>query len=477
VGKSPQTSQWVVLLADTSADLNACGALCAAYENATARGAHLDRCLSFTRFTNGSACYGHVDPQWLPLSGVCGGCATVADSGKVLRPCASDFDCSYNGKCGSGGACTCGQGWTGRRCETLDVLPVDKAKYGFSPQDSQGRNRSSWGGSILSMNGVWHMWAARMENYCGIGQWEQNSKIVHAMAADALGPYTERDTVAGVFAHEPCVTRDVRTGELLMVTVNFPVSGKFANASIFNSTGVCECTSNCTRRAVGSRVKCKANCTPSAQHPFLPIIRTAPGVEGPWTEALSPVLGRSDSNLACWINSSGAMRCNGRGGGLQAAADADWRNLSSWLDFKDEEGDLWVSSSPSDEDPMPWMDEATGVWHSIQHNLEGPHMCAGQLCQVGTHQFSLDGGRQWFYTGTAYTSLVNFTDGSSHLFDRRERPHMVFAENSTTPIALSTAARPGDQDGDRTFTLVQGLRLKTDDEPRRRAEVAGDALR
>lgn len=70
-------------------------------------------------------------------------------------------------------------------------------------------------------------------------------------------------------------------------------------------------------------------------------------------------------------------------------------------------------------------------------------MCAGQLCQIGTHQFSLDGGRQWFYTGTAYTSLVHYTDGSSHLFDRRERPHMVFAENSTTPIALSNSARPG----------------------------------
>ena len=35
---------------------------------------------------------------------------------------------------------------------------------------------------------------------------------------------------------------------------------------------------------------------------------------------------------------------------------------------------------------------------------------------------------------------------------------MVFAENSTTPVALSNSARPGGLDGDRTFTLVQGLR-------------------
>jgi|EP01047_Picozoa_sp_COSAG01_P058908 hypothetical protein len=249
------SSQWVVQLAATSADLPACGALCAAYENAS-YGAHLGKCLSFTRFVaGGGSCYGHLDPEWLPLSGVSGG-VIVADSGQVLRPCTSDFDCSYNGRCGtSSGACECTQGWTGRRCQTLDLMPVDRTKYGFLPTDSAGRNLSSWGGSVLSFQGVWHMWAARMVNYCGIGQWEQNSKIVHATATHALGPYTERDTVAGVFAHEPCVTRDPRTGELLMVSVNYPVSGPFANASVFNASDICTCTPGCTRRAVGSRAR------------------------------------------------------------------------------------------------------------------------------------------------------------------------------------------------------------------------------
>jgi hypothetical protein len=34
------------------------------------------------------------------------------------------------------------------------------------------------------------------------------------------------------------------------------------------------------------------------------------------------------------------------------------------------------------------------------------------------------------------------------------------AENSTRPIALSNSARPGGLDGDRTFTLVQGLQTQ-----------------
>ena len=106
---------------------------------------------------------------------------------------------------------------------------------------------------MLSEKGVWHMWAARMANYCGIGQWEANSMIVHATSADPLGPYIEQETVAGVFAHEPCVTIDRRTGELLMVSVNYPVAGRYSNASVFNASDVCTCTASCTRAAVGSR--------------------------------------------------------------------------------------------------------------------------------------------------------------------------------------------------------------------------------
>ena len=44
--------------------------------------------------------------------------------------------------------------------------------------------------------------------------------------------------------------------------------------------------------------------------------------------------GYADSNLACWLNSTGSLRCNGRGGTLQAGTDRDWTNFSSWEDFR-----------------------------------------------------------------------------------------------------------------------------------------------
>ena len=99
-----------------------------------------------------------------------------------------------------------------------------------------------------------------------------------------------------------------------------------------------------------------------------------------------------------------------------------------------------------------------GNFHAILHNLEGPHMVRGfREARVGIHAFSQDGER-WFDGGLAYTNLVNFTDGTSWNFNRRERPHLIFAEGSRTIIALTNSAEPGGISGDRTFTLVQGVK-------------------
>ena len=99
-----------------------------------------------------------------------------------------------------------------------------------------------------------------------------------------------------------------------------------------------------------------------------------------------------------------------------------------------------------------------GNFHAILHNLEGPHMVRGfREARVGIHAFSQD-GVVWFDGGLAYTNLVNFTDGTSWNFNRRERPHLIFAEGSRTIIALTNSAEPGGISGDRTFTLVQGVK-------------------
>jgi len=92
--------------------------------------------------------------------------------------------------------------------------------------------------------------------------------------------------------------------------------------------------------------------------------------------------------------------------------------------------------------------------------LEGPHMGGGALVlSVGTHAFSKD-GFTWQYGGLAYTSKVPCTDGSDIHLVRRERPHLVFAENSRRPVALSNSAALSPNRGlpnGRSVTLVVGI--------------------
>ena len=109
--------------------------------------------------------------------------------------------------------------------------------------------------------------------------------------------------------------------------------------------------------------------------------------------------------------------------------------------------------------PFIYQDEDDN-WHALLHNLEGPHMCAGTECQVGVHAYSHN-GYDWEYSGTAYTSQINLTDGSSIRLNRRERPHLVFAEDTRKVVALSTSAQVGGPYGDRSFTLLQGVKTMT----------------
>ena len=181
-----------------TASLAACSDLCVGWSNASRPGV---KCRSFSRYAlpyTGNAnlsgqCYGHTDSNWLPLP------KAGIDSGEVFWDCGTDLDCSLNGKCSSAtGKCQCTPQWTGNRCQTMSLEPIDPAKVGFVPRSKDGQNMSAWGGSVWQVNGTWVMWAARMVNHCGINSWQTNSAIVRAEAQDPLGPYTE----VGTQAHE-----------------------------------------------------------------------------------------------------------------------------------------------------------------------------------------------------------------------------------------------------------------------------------
>jgi hypothetical protein len=101
-----------------------------------------------------------------------------------------------NGKCAEG-KCVCGQGWTGRFCQTLDLLPA-KRGAGYHPN-----NVSSWGGSIIPPSASkledYQLIVAEFDLHCGFNAWYEVSRIIRASSPTADGPYTFEEVSVGVY--------------------------------------------------------------------------------------------------------------------------------------------------------------------------------------------------------------------------------------------------------------------------------------
>ena len=115
-----------------------------------------------------------------------------------------------------------------------------------------------------------------------------------------------------------------------------------------------------------------------------------------------------------------------------------------------------------------WHDPTTSTFHMLSHNGD----LMGTTC--GEHYFSTD-LITWATHGCAYRAKgVEFADGTTRSFGRRERPHMIWAPAggskavAPVPVALSTAVTPLPTEcighpclwrfPDASFTLFQGIK-------------------
>jgi hypothetical protein len=112
--------------------------------------------------------------------------------------CASDLDCSLNGRC-MGGACDCDAAWEGAQCERFSWLPTPAGA------DLKEPNVTTWGAGTLGrrVGGLLHMYAAEMVGGCGITTWLTNSQVVHYTADAPTGPWTREDVALPVWGHCP----------------------------------------------------------------------------------------------------------------------------------------------------------------------------------------------------------------------------------------------------------------------------------
>jgi hypothetical protein len=171
-GQSGPTIKFV----GTADSVGSCAAAAAAWTSASESHLQCQSACWFRAPSNASflhQCYCHVDPAWMPFP------TAEVDSARLVWPCATARDCSYNGQCRtSDGTCQCQAAWKGSRCGELNLLPAAHPHPGYKRSDSGG-NVSSWGAPVLwdEHSGRWHGWASEMVDNCGINAWETNSQV------------------------------------------------------------------------------------------------------------------------------------------------------------------------------------------------------------------------------------------------------------------------------------------------------------
>lgn len=111
----------------------------------------------------------------------------------------------------------------------------------------------------------------------------------------------------------------------------------------------------------------------------------------------------------------------------------------------------------SAEDPSLWIDHR-GNYHFLMHYLG-----ADSSAMVARHAFSRSYMGPWsvHIDSIPYNTTVQFNDGSSVAFHKRERPHLVFDSDGKPTYLVTGVVQPGSNErgySGLSYTLIQGIR-------------------
>ena len=348
--------------------------------------------------------------------------AALAAASCVARTCSSDADCNLNGVC-SHHQCKCDAGWKGADCGALDLYPASR-KAGHN---NTGSGESTWGNHIVqdpTDRHLYHLFYSSMENDCGLLSWIPYSRVMHAVSRTGPeGPYVNATEAIGTFSHNPTIVWSPADKKYLMYHIGCP-------------------------QAV------QPGCN---------------GASGSMCANDLAISVHSSTNLASW--KSEGLVLKGDGG---SAWDALITNPSAWplqtsardhtmiLAYRGKDSNknerLNVAYSktgfkgpytkigsepiftPLAEDPFVWKDKR-GNFHLLMHAFTDGLGGTPDVKQVGRHAYAKSYKGPWTYNNNtlAYGAEVEFTDGTSINFRRRERPQLYFSDDGKmTPLLLSS---------------------------------------
>lgn len=344
--------------------------------------------------------------------------------------CTDDAGCSLNGVCVSG-SCACDAGWRGASCGNLS-LGVTDPRLGH-PWASDA---SSWGGLPLRADdGSWHLFYSQFAKGCGLDDWGTNSRIVHAVAANATGPFADVDVVEPAFSHNAQAMRAV-DGTWVVWYIGC------GQGEAVKDCGGCPADAlplaNRTVPAGGPGTNKSPWCAPFSKVALgegYVSYSSAPTPYGPWTPLGAPAYAGSNdtarwdrlvTNPAPWPLPDGSVVLALSGDDGASGKCLGVASAPSWEGPYLAEGGA-LAPIPGGEDPFLWVDARGSrhmLWHDVSGRSNGGHAWAPadapQAWTVGTHEL--------------YSGALTWANGTAFVVNDRERPKLVIEGGA--PVAL-----------------------------------------
>ncbi|MGN6370865.1 MAG: glycoside hydrolase family protein [Phycisphaerae bacterium] len=275
------------------------------------------------------------------------------------------------------------------------ILPTPK-NAGFSMPDYY-----LWCSSVIKVGDTYHMFASRWPKDKQMAGWVSESECVHATSPTLLGPYTFQEVVLQK-RPDAWDARRVHNVKIVQTHGDHPTYVIFYIAGV-NDTGYAY----------------------------------ADSVNGPWTRsdhavipASNPaILIRPDNSVYAFCRLRDKQKVN-RGVAFTAPTfEGPYTAIQN--------GDNLLPNNAQLEDPCIW-------WANDQYNilLNDWNSRATGIFKAGAQYFSKDGIHYTLVSHEpVFTKTVEFDDGSSETFARRERP-FVYVNDKGEAEAIFTACLP-----------------------------------
>lgn len=340
------------------------------------------------------------------------------------------LDCSLNGICVDG-SCVCDFGWKGTNCGNISLGMTDPTRGHAFDSGS-----SSWGGlPIKADDGTWHLFYSQFARGCGLSAWSTNSRIVHAVALTADGPFIDKDVVEPAFSHNAQAMRAIDgTWVVFYIGCGQGEAVRDCGGSPADSLPLAPRTTPPRGPGWNPSKWCSPLEWREALGEGYISYSFASSPDGPWTPLGRPAfVGSNDTRRWDTLTTNpapfpladgrvllGLSGDNGSEGKCIGVAEATSWNGTYIADP--------IVAMRGGEDPFLWVNQR-GDRHIIYHDVAGTSN-GGHIYAPATNS------TQWTLgTHSLYTGLLQWPNGTSVTVYDRERPKIVFNE-SGAPVLL-----------------------------------------